>query len=121
MLINAAGIRDQRRLDEAMNDVVSITMAEVRAERVPDRPGYEYLRSIHERMYGDLVPDIAGRIRDVDVQATGTGIPYCRPEYIVANLSTLFGKLEREDFLAGLDADAFADRLGGAVSDSSLP
>lgn len=111
VLINAAGIRDQRRLDEAMNDVASITMAEVRAERVPDRPGYEYLRSIHERMFGDLVPDIAGRIRDVDVQATGTGIPYCRPEYIVANLSTLFGKLEREDFLTGLDADTFADRL----------
>lgn len=111
VLVNAAGIRDQRQLDEAMNDVASITMAEVRAERVPDRPDYEYLQSIHERMFGDLVPGIAGRIRDVDVQATGTGIPYCRPEYIDANLSTLFRKLEREDYLTGLDANTFADRL----------
>jgi len=111
VLVNAAGIRDQRQLDEAMNDVASITMAEVRAERVPDRPDYAYLRGIHERMFGDLVPGIAGKIRDVDVQATGTGIPYCRPEYIDANLSTLFGKLEREDYLAGLDADTFAVRL----------
>lgn len=38
VLINAAGIRDQRRLDEAMNGVVSITMAEVRAERVLTGP-----------------------------------------------------------------------------------
>jgi cell filamentation protein len=94
VLVNAAGIRNQRQLDEAMNDVASITMAEVRAERVPDRPGYAYLRDIQERMFGDLVPGIAGKVRDVDVQATGTGIPYCRPEYIDANLSTLFGKLE---------------------------
>jgi cell filamentation protein len=111
VLVNAAGIRDQSQLDEAMNDVASITMAEVRAERVPDRPGYEYLQSIHERMFGDLVPGIAGRIRDVDVQATGTGIPYCRPEYIDANLSTLFRKLEREDYLTGLDPDTFAEQL----------
>jgi cell filamentation protein len=111
VLVNAAGIRDQRQLDEAMNDVASITMAEVRAAAVPERPDYAYLRSIHERMFGDLVPGIAGQIRDVDVQATGTGIPYCRPEYIDANLTTLFGKLEREDYLAGLDADTFADRL----------
>jgi cell filamentation protein len=111
ILVNAANYRTHRELDEAMNDVASITMAEVRAERVPDRPGYDYLQSIHERMFGDLVPGIAGRIRDVDVQATGTGIPYCRPEYIDANLATVFGKLEREDYLAGLDADTFADRL----------
>ena len=111
VLVNAAGIRDQSQLDEAMNDVASITMAEVRAERVPDRPDYEYLQSIHERMFGDLVPGIAGRIRDVDVQATGTGIPYCRPEYIDANLTTLFRKLEREDYLTGLDANTFAERL----------
>lgn len=111
VLINAANYRTHRELDEAMDDVASITMAEVRAEPVPDRPGYDYLQSIHERMFGDLVPGIAGRIRDVDVQATGTGIPYCRPEYIDANLATLFGKLEREDYLTGLDADTFADRL----------
>ncbi|MBT1633259.1 Fic/DOC family protein [Curtobacterium flaccumfaciens] len=111
VLVNAAGYRTHEQLDEAMNDVASITMAEVRSEPVPDRPGYDYLQSIHERMFGDLVPGIAGRLRDVDVQATGTGIPYCRPEYIDANLSTLFGKLEREDYLAGLDADTFADRL----------
>jgi len=111
VLINAAGIHDRHTLDAAMNDVSSIALAKIRDEPVPTRPDFEYLRSIHVRMFGDLLPNIAGKIRDVDVQATGTGIPYCRPDYIDANLLTLFGKLEREDYLTGLDADTFASRL----------
>jgi cell filamentation protein len=94
-----------------MNDVSSFALAKIREEPVPARPDFEYLRSIHVRMFGDLLPNTAGKIRDVDVQATGTGIPYCRPEYIDANLTTLFRKLEREDYLTGLDADTFAERF----------
>lgn len=111
VLINSRGIRDQAGLDEAMNGYASVAMAALRAEPIPDRLDADYLRAIHERMFHRLVPGIAGRIRDVDVQATGTGIPYCRPDYIEANLSTLFRKLEREDYLTGLDADTFAERL----------
>ncbi|UQB17880.1 Fic/DOC family protein [Clavibacter nebraskensis] len=111
VLINAAGIRDHAQLDEAMNDVASFVLAKIYTEPVPDRLDLEYLRGIHVRMFGDLLPGIAGRIRDVDVQATGTGIPYCRPDFIEANLDTLFRKLEREDYLTGLDPDTFTERL----------
>jgi len=111
VLINAKGIRDQGRLDQAMNDYASAAMAQLSTEPVPDRPGADYLRGIHERMFERLVPNIAGRTRDVDVQATGTGIPYCRPEYIDENMAGLFRKLDREDYLTGLDARTFADRL----------
>lgn len=111
VLINSRNIRDQAGLDEAMNGYASVAMAALRAEPIPDRLDADYLQAIHERMFHRLVPGIAGRIRDVDVQATGTGIPYCRPDYIEANLSTLFHKLEREDYLTGLDADTFTERL----------
>ncbi|WP_434174239.1 Fic family protein (plasmid) [Clavibacter michiganensis] len=111
VLINAAGIRDHAELDEAMNDVASFVLAKIYTEPAPERLDIEYLRGIHVRMFGDLLPEIAGRIRDVDVQATGTGIPYCRPDFIEANLDTLFRKLEREDYLTGLDADTFTKRL----------
>ncbi|MDO4061109.1 Fic/DOC family protein, partial [Clavibacter michiganensis] len=94
-----------------MNDVASFVLAKIYTEPVPARLDLEYLRGIHVRMFGDLLPEIAGRIRDVDVQATGTGIPYCRPDFIEANLDTLFRKLEREDYLTGLDADTFTERL----------
>ncbi|WP_434513175.1 Fic family protein (plasmid) [Clavibacter nebraskensis] len=111
VLINAAGIRDHAQLDEAMNDVASFVLAKIYTEPAPERLELEYLRGIHVRMFGDLLPGIAGRIRDVDVQATGTGIPYCRPDFIEANLDTLFRKLEREDYLTGLDPDTFTERL----------
>ncbi|AWG01499.1 Fic/DOC family protein [Clavibacter michiganensis] len=116
VLINAAGITEHAVLDDAMNYVSSVALAEIRTESIPARPDLEYLRGIHVRMFGDLLPTIAGRIRDVDVQATGTGIPYCRPDFIEANLDTLFRKLQREDYLTGLEANTFteclADRWG---------
>ncbi|WP_254789363.1 Fic/DOC family protein [Curtobacterium sp. YR515] len=111
VLINSKGIRDQARLDQATNDYASAAMAELSNEPIPDRPDAGYLRSIHERMFERIAPNIAGRTRDVDVQATGTGIPYCRPEYIDENMAGLFRKLDREDYLTGLDPRAFADRL----------
>lgn len=119
VLINSKGIRDQARLDQAMNDYASAAMAQLSTEPIPDRPDASYLRSIHERMFERIVPNIAGRTRDVDVQATGTGIPYCRPDYIDENMTALFRKLEREDYLTGLEPRVFADRLAERWGDLS--
>jgi cell filamentation protein len=95
VLVNSRNIRDAARLDMAINDYASVAMASLRGEPTPERPGLEYLKEIHTRMFAPIVPGIAGRIRDVDVQATGTGIPYCRPDYINENLGSLFKKLDR--------------------------
>jgi cell filamentation protein len=111
VLVNSLGIRDAARLDAAMNDYASFAMAEMYAQAIPERPGSDYLIEIHERMFNRIAPGIAGRIRDVDAQATGTGIPYCRPEYIEENLGALFRKLDREDYLSGLGEREFAERL----------
>lgn len=73
VLINEAGIRDHVQLDEAMNDVALFVLARIYTEPAPESLDLEYLRGIHVRMFGDLLPGIAGRIRDVDVQATGPG------------------------------------------------
>lgn len=61
-------------------------------------------------MFGSLL-EWAGEIRITDAEATGTGIVYARPEYIEEAVLTLFDRLEREHFLAGLDVTTFADRL----------
>jgi cell filamentation protein len=111
VLVNSLGIRDAARLDAAMNDYASFAMAEMYAKAIPGHPGRDYLVEIHDRMFSRVVPGIAGRIRDVDAQATGTGIPYCRPEYIEENLRGLFRKLDREDYLSGLGEREFAERL----------
>ncbi|WP_126464125.1 Fic family protein [Propionibacterium australiense] len=100
-----------------MNDYASVAMAGLRAEPVPPKPGYEYLRHVHTRMFEQIVPGIAGRLRDVNVQAIGTGVAYARPEYIQDSLSQLFDRLDREDYLAGLDAETFATRFADRWGD----
>lgn len=117
VLVNSKGIREAARLDSALNDYASAAMAELRVEPVPSQLGYEYLRHIHTRMFERIVPGIAGRLRDVNVQAIGTGVAYARPEYIQGSLSQLFDQLGREDYLTGLDAGAFATRLADRWGD----
>jgi len=110
VIVNRLGIRDLGRLDQALNDYASVAWVHLRQVPAPEPPGFDYLQTIHREMFGSLL-DWAGELRQTDVQATGTGIAYARPEYIPESLLPLFRKLEREDFLSGLDAESFADRL----------
>ena len=89
---------------------------ELRSEPTPSDLGYGYLRRIHTRMSARIVPNIAGKLRDVDVQAVGAGIPYCRPAYIASSLGSLFDRLAMEDYLLDWTltlASRLADPLGG--------
>ncbi|MCC6856345.1 MAG: Fic family protein [Microbacteriaceae bacterium] len=110
VLVNRLGIRDLGRLDQALNDYASVAWVQLRQLPPPEPPGFDYLRTIHREMFGSLL-HWAGELRETDVQATGTGIAYARPEYISDSLHSLFRKLERENFLSGLDSSAFTDRL----------
>ena len=110
VLVNRLGIRDLGRLDQALNDYASVAWVQLRLLPPPEPPGFDYLRTIHREMFGSLL-HWAGELRETDVQATGTGIAYARPEYISDSLHSLFRKLERENFLSGLDSSAFTDRL----------
>ena len=110
VLVNRLGIRDPVRLDQALNDYASVAWVQLRQLPAAEPPGFDYLQTIHREMFGSLL-DWAGELRQTDVQATGTGIAYARPEYIDESLQSLFRKLEREDFLTGLDPATFTDRL----------
>lgn len=110
VLVNKLGIRDASRLDEALNDYASVAWAALRREPIPEPPDFQYLRDIHRRLFARVLP-WAGQLRDVDAQATGAGIAYCRPAYIEDSLDSLFGRLGRENYLAGLGRREFADKL----------
>jgi len=110
VLVNRHGIREHGRLDEALNDYASAAWFDLRRQAAPEPPGFEYLQTIHREMFAPLL-DWAGELRTTDAQATGVGIAYARPAYIEESLRTLFDRLEREDFLVGLDSSTFADRL----------
>ncbi|MCA0180413.1 MAG: Fic family protein [Actinobacteria bacterium] len=110
VLVNRFGIRDADRLDQALNDYATVGWVHLRRRAPAEPPGFDYLQTIHREMFGSLL-DWAGELRETDAQATGTGIAYARPEYIPESLRSLFDKLQREDFLTGLDSATFADRL----------
>jgi len=111
VLRNSLHIHDQRDLESALNAYFSAVAAELELEPAPQRPDFTYLKQLHSRLFGRVLP-WAGTVRDVDTGADGTGIVYCRPEYIHDQARTLFGMLEREDYLRGIiDPRLFADRL----------
>ena len=110
VLVNKLDIHDAARLDEALNDYASIGWNALRREPIPEPPDFNYLAAIHRRLFEKVLP-WAGQLRDVDAQATGIGVPYCRPDYIENELFTLFNQLRAEDYLVGLDRWEFADQL----------
>ncbi len=118
VLVNRYGIRDADRLDQALNDYATAGWFHLRKQAAPEPPGFGYLQGIHREMFAPLL-DWAGELRETDAQATGSGIAYARPEYIPESLRSLFDKLQREDFLTGLDPAAFADRLADRWGDLS--
>jgi cell filamentation protein len=69
---NAAGVRDHAQLGKAMNDVASFVLAKIYTLAALERLDLEYLRVIHVSIFGDLLPGVAGRIGEADVQATWT-------------------------------------------------
>lgn len=107
---NLLGITDPDVLDSALNDFASYEWARLSLEPFPQDLGFAYLRAIHTRMFHQIFA-YAGKIRETDVQAQGTGIAYCRPQFIENNIKTLFTKLEREDYLTGLTAKEFSLKL----------
>lgn len=110
VLVNHLGIRDAALLDRALNDHASIEWAQLGREPLPERFDVAELQRIHLRLFHAVYP-FAGQLRDVDAQATGTGIPYSRPEFIPAQARTIDEALRRDDYLRGMPRDQFVDRL----------
>lgn len=110
VLVNTLQIRDQAILDRVINDYASLVLGATLAHP-PKTLDLSALRKIHTEIFVEIVPMIAGKIRDVDVRAGNTSIAYCRPAYIEANLKIFFDQLHAEDYLQGLDSRTFADKL----------
>ena len=110
VLVNHFGLRDAGALDHALNAIASAEWASMLAEGLPPEFTFDTLGEIHRHLFSEILP-FAGELRDVDAQAVGAGIVYCRPDFISPALNGAFAKLHRRDCLVDLDADAFAAGL----------
>jgi len=109
VLINRFNIRNSSILDEVVNREVSIGLAQI-YRHPPASMDWEGLKYIHQLLFSRVFT-WAGKLRTVDVTAVGTGIVYCRPEYIQENLDSLFSHLRRDDYLRGHDTETFVASL----------
>lgn len=110
VLVNRLDLHSIAELDTALNEFATIEWAALRREPLPDQFDFPQLQSIHRRLFGDVYP-FAGEVRDVDVQAGGTGIAYCRPEFLADQTEFEFRRLENDGFLRGRDVHSFAEGL----------
>lgn len=110
VLRNTQEVRTRQEVDILLNRYATIGWFAIQ-QQPPADLGFGHLQHIHRTLFSSVL-DWAGEIRDVDVQAGGTGIAYARPRFIRDGIEDLFSQLGREDYLAGIDdADNFARLL----------
>lgn len=110
VLRNKFGITNQDGLSRIEQALAELGLTDLRANPVAGSFDLTYLQAIHRRLVGELY-EWAGELRTTDTQAMGTGVPYCRPEFIEAFASEVFSGIAADKFLKGLDHDAFVERL----------
>jgi cell filamentation protein len=108
VLINLADIRDPEELLERETELQLAAYANTFSsfdERViPDLP---FFYELHRSIFGSLFA-WAGRPRSVGISKGGT--PFCAPANIEVMMKPLFEELRLEDWLSGLDLQAFTER-----------
>ena len=76
---------------------------------MPPTFDFEHFSNIHKFLFEDLY-EWAGKIRDGDFMFKGDSMFY-RACYIESGFNEMYGKLEKENFLKGLDKSSFCERL----------
>ncbi|MGK9174275.1 putative adenosine monophosphate-protein transferase Fic [Yokenella regensburgei] len=103
---NVLGIRQAQRLEKAAWELTALRAATL--ELGPQARGLPHLCAIHRHIYQDVF-DWAGEIREVDIYQGDTR--FCHFAYIEKEGNALMRSLESEDWLQGLEKEAFVERL----------
>ena len=102
VLINRAGLRDQRKLEGFEGEMLSLRFRE---PFPTGRLSYRHYLSVHRHLFQDVYP-WAGKIRTVRIFKEGSA--FCYPEHIQREMRRLFAELARQKNLGGMDAPTFA-------------
>jgi cell filamentation protein len=73
-----------------------------------------HLKAIHHHLFQDIY-DWAGEIRTVEIAKGGNQFQFCR--YIETGMADVHGRLLKQNFLKGLNADRFAEAAGVIMGD----
>ena len=107
VLKNKLDIRDEATLAIAEADYVAARSYELAQHPINGAFDLSHLKAIHRHLFGDIY-DWAGELRDVDIAKGESYFAHYR--YIEAAAAPLFEQLAKENYLAGLDEEAFSER-----------
>jgi cell filamentation protein len=101
------GLSTAGELEAAEREITHAALILLRESPVQPSHDLSHLRAIYKRIFGDIY-QWAGQVRTV---AIAKGAMFCLPQYIESSAAVIFGELRGENFLRGLDRDAFIRRL----------
>src|SRR5258705_12223983 len=104
VLVNKLDLREQAEL-EAFEAEISSARAD---EPLPEgNLDFAHYKAVHHHLFQDVY-EWAGNARTVRMFKGGN--PFCFPENIENQAAKLFGELQADNFLQGLDGSSFADK-----------
>jgi cell filamentation protein len=104
VLVNKLELREQAELD-AFEAEISTARAD---EPLPEgNLDFTHYKAVHNHLFQDVY-EWAGQVRTVRIFKGGN--PFCFPENIENQAAKLFGELQADNFLQGLDGSSFADK-----------
>lgn len=108
VLKNRLGVTEQAALDAAEAEIVSARSLELVEQPIAGRFDLAHLKAIHRHLFGDVY-EWAGQLRTVDI---GKGASrFAHHAYIESAATPIFKRLAQENYLSGMDATAFSERV----------
>jgi cell filamentation protein len=107
VLINRLNIQDEPTLEKAEATFYLLRSVDLSQNPVQGNFDLAHLQAIHRCLFGDLY-DWAGELRTIDISKGETR--FAHHAYIETAARPIFAALAEENFLAGLEKTAFAER-----------
>lgn len=107
VLRNALDIRNPEQLRQVEADLTRMRIARLAAAPLAGSFGLAHLRAFHRVLF-EGVYEWAGELRSVPLAKSDL---FCLPQHIESYAGEVFRRLAGERRLAGLDGEAFVDRL----------
>ena len=115
LLVNEFGLKDSDGLSAVERQITGAAYAKLEQYPIDGCFDLDHLRSIHKTLFGEIY-SWAGRIRSKGFISKGNSL-FCAAEFIEPYSSELFGRLQGENLLAGLDRERFIERIAFYISE----
>lgn len=117
VLINRFAIREQSQLSLIEQKLVTGLAAQLQEEAVFEDVDFSYYKALHRSLFGDLY-DWAGTVRTITISKKG--FVFCRADAIEQIGERRFARLRQQQYLTGMETDAFLDALTELYDDLNL-